>query len=164
MTRSPNSEPEQERSHHRFKLLLLRRTSITLGAVLLLGIAGGAWWAWIFVNQRLVPLVERNLRQLIGRPVDIGEVKRFSLNSLRFGSLSIPATPTDPDRLVAEAVEVRFDPWELPEISDEAVYEADKTFNVLGRQVPTVAASPATKRRANAALSKPAPKRFRSGV
>ncbi|THY63292.1 hypothetical protein D6C99_00593 [Aureobasidium pullulans] len=58
----------------------------------------------------------------------------------------------------------RFDPWELPEISDEAVYEADKTFNVLGRQVPTVAASPATKRRANAALRKPAPKRFRSGV
>jgi len=58
----------------------------------------------------------------------------------------------------------RFDPWELPKISDEAVYEADKTFNVLGRQVRTAAASPATKRRANAALSKPAPKRFRSGV
>lgn len=112
MTRSPNSEAERERSDRHFRLLL-RRTSIALGALLLVGIAGGAWWAWMFMNQRLVPLVEQNLRQLLGRPVDIGEVESFSFNSLRFSSLSIPATSGDPDRIAAEAVVIEFDPWQL---------------------------------------------------
>jgi translocation and assembly module TamB len=84
-----------------------------IGVILLVAIAGGAWWAWIFINERLAPLVERNLKQLLGRPVEIGGVERVSLNSLRFDSASIPATSTDPDRLVAEAVEVRFDLWQV---------------------------------------------------
>lgn len=68
---------------------------------------------WIFVNQRLALLVDRNLEQILGRPVNIGAVERFSLNSLRFSSASVPATPTDPDRLIAEALEVQFDPLSL---------------------------------------------------
>jgi len=113
MTRSPSSEQERECSHLHFRLLLLRRTSIALGALLLAGIAGGTWWAWIFINQRLVPIVKSNLKQILERPVEIGEVERFSLNSWRFSWASLPATPTDPDRLVAEAVEVQFDPLSL---------------------------------------------------
>ncbi|MDV2994607.1 MAG: hypothetical protein N4J56_004261 [Chroococcidiopsis sp. SAG 2025] len=107
--------PQREREHRErhFRLLLLKRTGITLGVILLLGVVGGAWWAWVFLNQKLVPLVESNLSQLLGRPVEVGQLESFSLSSLRFGSSSIPATPTDPDRIRAEAVVVNFDPWQL---------------------------------------------------
>ncbi|MBD2307755.1 translocation/assembly module TamB domain-containing protein [Chroococcidiopsis sp. FACHB-1243] len=107
--------PQREREHRErdLRLLLLKRTGITLGVILLLGVVGSAWWAWVFLNQKLVPLVESNLSQLLGRPVEIGQLESFSLSSLRFGSSSIPATPTDPDRIKAEAVVVNFDPWQL---------------------------------------------------
>ncbi|MBP5974292.1 translocation/assembly module TamB domain-containing protein [Brasilonema sp. CT11] len=113
MTRSPNSENEQEPKNRRLWLLLLGRTSIVFGVILLAGIAGGVLWARNYVYKDLAPLVEKNLQQLLGRPVKIGAVERFSLSSLRFGSLSIPATPTDPDRVAAKAVEVEFSPLEV---------------------------------------------------
>lgn len=107
-----NNEPKPN-SNRRLWLLLLSRTSIALGVILLVGIASGFWWGWRFIHEDLAPLVERNLKQLLGRPVELGQVEGFSFNSLQFGSLSIPATPTDPDRLAAQAVEVEFSPWEL---------------------------------------------------
>jgi translocation and assembly module TamB len=94
-------------------LLIFTRTSIALGGILLVAIIAGVWYARNFINNRLGPLLESNLEQLLGRPVEIGEVERFSFNSLRFNSAAIPATPNDPDRVVAEAVEVRFDLWRL---------------------------------------------------
>ncbi|MFB2769993.1 hypothetical protein ACE1AT_12020 [Pelatocladus sp. BLCC-F211] len=110
MIRPPSLDDRPETSfHQRLRLLLFSRTSVAVGAILFVAIGGGVWWGWIFINQRLVPLVEKNLNQLLERPMQIGEVERFSLNSLRFGSTSIPATSTDPDRLAAEAVEVGFD-------------------------------------------------------
>lgn len=112
MTHSSNNQPEPN-SNRRLWLLLLSRTSLAIGGILLVAIAGGAWWAWIFIHERLAPLLERDLKQLLGRPVEIGKIEYFSLNSLRFNSASIPATPTDPDRLVAKVVEVRFDLWQV---------------------------------------------------
>ncbi|MBD2195228.1 MULTISPECIES: translocation/assembly module TamB domain-containing protein [Calothrix] len=106
MTRSPDS-------HRRLWLLILTRTSIGLVLVLIAGIVGGIWWANIFIHERLAPLIESNLLELLGRPVKLGAVEAFSPNSLRFGSTSVPATTTDPDKLVAQAVNVGFNPWEL---------------------------------------------------
>ncbi|MES1026415.1 DUF748 domain-containing protein [Gloeocapsa sp. BRSZ] len=107
MTHLPDRPPEPDSNQRLW--LVLSRSSIAIGAFLLLAIVGGVSWGWIFINQRLVPLVESNLEQILGRPVDIGLVERFSLNSLRFSSASLPATPTDPDRLIADALEVHFD-------------------------------------------------------
>ncbi|BAY23018.1 hypothetical protein NIES2100_27820 [Calothrix sp. NIES-2100] len=106
MTRSPNS-------HRRLWLLLLTRTSIALAVILIAGIVGGIWWANIFIHEKLAPLIESNLLELLGRPVKLGTVQSFSPNSLRFGSTSVPATTTDADTLVAQAVDVGFDTWEL---------------------------------------------------
>ncbi|BAY63376.1 hypothetical protein NIES22_34630 [Calothrix brevissima NIES-22] len=106
MTRSPDS-------HRRLWLLILTRTSIGLVLALIAGIVGGVWWANIFIHEKLAPLIESNLLQLLGRPVKLGAVEAFSPNSLRFGSTSVPATTTDPDKLVAQAVNVGFNPWEL---------------------------------------------------
>jgi translocation and assembly module TamB len=113
MTRSPNSENNQKPSNRRLWLLLLGRTSLAVGGVLLVGIAFGAWWARNYVYKDLAPLVQQNLQQLLGRPVKVGNVERFSLSSLRFSSLLIPATPTDQDQVVAKALEVQFSPLQL---------------------------------------------------
>ncbi|MFN6566435.1 translocation/assembly module TamB domain-containing protein [Dendronalium sp. ChiSLP03b] len=108
MTRSPNSGNDREPSNPRLWLLLLRRTSVVLIVLLLTGIAAGVWWARNYVYNDLAPLVEQNLEQLLGRPIKVGRVTSFSLSSLRFSSLSIPATATDPDRVTAKAVDVQF--------------------------------------------------------
>jgi translocation and assembly module TamB len=114
MTQSPPPDNQpQPNSNPRFWLLLLRRSGIALGVILLVGIAGGAIAAWIFIQERLTPLVQTNLKQLLGRPVKLGEVESVSLNSLRFGSAAIPPTAADPDYASAQAVDVTFDPLRL---------------------------------------------------
>ncbi|MBW4612581.1 MAG: translocation/assembly module TamB domain-containing protein [Desmonostoc vinosum HA7617-LM4] len=112
MTRPPNPENDQV-SKRRLWLLLLGRGSLIIGIVLLVGVGIGAWWARNYVYKNLAPLVEKNLEDLLGRPIKIGKVERFSLSSLRFGSLSIPATATDADQVTAKAVDVQFSPLEL---------------------------------------------------
>jgi translocation and assembly module TamB len=113
MTRSPNSENNQEPSNPRLWLLILGRISLAVGVVLLVGIAVGAWWARSYIYKDLAPLVQQNLEQLLGRTVKVGKVESFSLSSLRFSSLSIPATPTDADQVVAKALDVQFSPLQV---------------------------------------------------
>ncbi|MCC5600949.1 translocation/assembly module TamB domain-containing protein [Nostoc favosum] len=113
MTHSPKSENNQKPPNRRLWLLLLGRTSLAFGVVLLVGIAVGAWWARSYIYKDLAPLVQQNLEQLLGRPVKVGKVERFSLSSLRFSSLSIPATSTDSDQVVAKALDVQFSPLQL---------------------------------------------------
>ncbi|WGV23267.1 translocation/assembly module TamB domain-containing protein [Halotia branconii] len=113
MTNSPNPENDQESSNRRLLLLLLGRTSLALGVVLLIGIAIGAWWARNYVYKDLAPLVEKNLEDLLSRPVKVGQVESFSLSGLRFSSLAIPATPTDADQVTAKALDVKFSPLQV---------------------------------------------------
>nr|WP_290221935.1 translocation/assembly module TamB [Trichocoleus desertorum] len=113
MTQTPPSGNEPTPPNRRLWLLLLSRSSATVGVLLLAGIAGGAWWAWNFVHNDLAPLIEKNLSQTLSRPVELGEVDRFDLNSIRFGASAVPATPTDPDRLGVAAVEVEFNLLQL---------------------------------------------------
>jgi translocation and assembly module TamB len=113
MTQSPPPGHEPEPSNRRLWLLLFGRTSLALGGILAIGVAGGGWWTWKFIQNDLAPLVETNLKQLLGRPLELGKVSSFSFNSLKFGSLSVPATANDPDKLTAQAVQVEFSPWRL---------------------------------------------------
>jgi translocation and assembly module TamB len=113
MTQSPQSEPKPVPSNRRLWLLLLRRGSFALGVVLLAGVATGSWWAWNFINKDLVPLVQTNLQQLLGRPVELGKVEGVTFTGLRFNSLLVPATATDPDKVVAKAVDVQYSVLEV---------------------------------------------------
>lgn len=108
MTQSPQPERQPQTPNRRLWLELLRRGSIVLGVVLLAGVASGSWWVWNFINKDLAPLVEANLKQLLGRPVELGKVEGVTFTGLRFNSLSVPATATDPDKVVAKAVDVQF--------------------------------------------------------
>ncbi len=109
----PSSPPESAvpptPRRHRFwrKLLFL------LALLAIVGVAGGAWWAWIFIQQKLAPLISEALTKELNRPVQVGNLERFSFSSLRFGKSVIPATATDRDRAAIEAVEVQFNPLPL---------------------------------------------------
>jgi translocation and assembly module TamB len=114
MTNQPNpgQEPEPSRDR-RSRPFLLRRTTIAVSTILITGAVGGYWWGRMFVYERLAPLVEKNLSESLKRPVKLGRVEAFSLNSLRVGASSIPATPNDPDQVTVESVEVEFNPIQL---------------------------------------------------
>jgi translocation and assembly module TamB len=75
-----------------------------LGIIALVGAAVALAW----VREKLAPLVETQVSQLLDRPVQVGRLERVSLTSLRFGRSTLPATPTDPDYASTEAVEVQF--------------------------------------------------------
>ncbi|MEL6383097.1 MAG: translocation/assembly module TamB domain-containing protein, partial [Cyanobacteria bacterium J06626_18] len=111
MSRTPSEEPTSENRRNRRRIWAT--ASLTLGAIATLGIAGGAWWAWIFVNERLSPWLSELLTDAIDRPVALGEVERVSLTRIRLGPSAVPATETDPDTLYVEAIEVRFNLLQL---------------------------------------------------
>ncbi|WP_445171182.1 translocation/assembly module TamB domain-containing protein [Microcoleus sp.] len=96
------------RPHRRWwRLVLLSGTG--LGIIALVGAAVALAW----VREKLAPLVETQVSQLLDRPVQVGRLERFSLTSLRFGRSTVPATPIDPDYASTEAVEVQFSVWQL---------------------------------------------------
>ncbi|BBD64084.1 hypothetical protein NIES4072_22540 [Nostoc commune NIES-4072] len=114
MTKSPNQDiPSPCPIRKRLWLLVLSRGSIALGGLLLLGVIVGICRLWTFVQTELTPLAQQNLTTTLNRPVKLGKVTQFSLTGVQFGASAIPATSTDPDRAIVEAVEVSFDPLQL---------------------------------------------------
>ncbi|MEG4215445.1 translocation/assembly module TamB domain-containing protein [Microcoleus sp. Pol14C6] len=104
MTNSDDNKNQLAPRPHRrwWRLLLLSGTG--LGILALVGAAVGYQW----VREKLAPLVETEVSQLLKRPVQLGRLEGFSLTGLRFGRSTLPATPTDPDYASTEAVEVQF--------------------------------------------------------
>ncbi|MBW4448534.1 MAG: translocation/assembly module TamB domain-containing protein [Spirirestis rafaelensis WJT71-NPBG6] len=114
MANSPHQDPNfNARANKRFWFLVLSRGGIALGGLLLLGLIGGAWRLWVFVQQELAPLAEESLTTSLNRPVQLGKVKGFSLTGVSFGPSAIPATPTDSDRAAIGGVDVGFDILQL---------------------------------------------------
>ncbi|MEG4310631.1 MULTISPECIES: translocation/assembly module TamB domain-containing protein [unclassified Microcoleus] len=109
MTNSDDNKNQLAPRPHRrwWRLLLLSGTGLTI-----LGLVGVAV-AQAWVREKLAPLVETEVSQLLKRPVQLGRLERFSPTSLRFGRSTLPATPTDPDYASTEAVEVQFSIWPL---------------------------------------------------
>ncbi|MGH2416327.1 MAG: DUF748 domain-containing protein, partial [Microcystaceae cyanobacterium] len=70
-------------------------------------------YGWFFIQRQLAPLAERELTDLLNRPVKVGQVEGFSWRGLRFGASKILATPTDPAHASVVAVDVTFNPIQL---------------------------------------------------
>ncbi len=109
MTPSPPPDP----SDYRLRRFLNHRFTRVITALIVVSLAGGGLWALFWIRVRLVPLIESNLEQLLGRPVEVGAVNQISLTGVRFGRSVLPATPTDTDRATIESVEVEFSPVQL---------------------------------------------------
>ncbi len=107
---TPNPPPEKPNPIARL-LRKLRRSpkKVTLGvaAIAAFGALGYAGTNYL-VRKKLPPFLETQIGNIIDRPIDLGEVKGFSLNGIKFGESSIPATPTDSDRVDLDGLKVGF--------------------------------------------------------
>ena len=107
---SPNPEPERQNS---LKSLLnnlkpsAKKVTIGLAAIATVSVLGYAIVQYLVKNQ-LVPFLETEISNIIDRPVDLGEVKGFSLGSIEFGQTTIPPTASDPDNISLEGIEIDF--------------------------------------------------------
>ncbi len=89
----------------------LRRVGIGLALGLTASGLGAFWYARFFLNERLSPLISEVLARQLKRPVQLGAIERVSFTGVRFGATQIPATPTQPNFLVADGVDLAIDPW-----------------------------------------------------
>ncbi len=110
-TNPPNPPPEPSEENNLLTPLVnfVRRPStlITGGVLLTLGIGvyGGINY---FVYQKLSPLLSTQLSKVLEREVKVGKVESFSINSIRIGRSSIPATQTDQDYAELEEIAINF--------------------------------------------------------
>ncbi len=110
---SSTEKCSKSKNRKRLWLLVLSRGGLAFGGLLLVGISIGIWRLQSFIQQDLAQEVEKNLTTIIDRPLELGEVKGFTLSGVKFGVSTIPATATDADRVKADAIEVGFDPLQL---------------------------------------------------
>lgn len=111
MTKNRDRVEEQISSQNlakRQKVSWLRRGAIasivfTIGTVVVGKVVGHH-----LIETELIPLVETELGKYLHRPIDIGELKSFSLTSARFGASELPAIPTNSDRAKIDEVRVDF--------------------------------------------------------
>jgi translocation and assembly module TamB len=82
--------------------LIIGVTTIALGAIAYVGVR-------ILILETLPSWIESQLSNSIDRKVDLGEVKSFSLNNIKFGASSIiPPTPSDRGNVRIEGVDANF--------------------------------------------------------
>jgi hypothetical protein len=107
---TPNRPPEQPNLITRLLNKLKespKQVTLGLSAIAAFGVLGYAGTNYL-VKTKLSPFLETQISNFIDRPIDLGEVKGFSLNGIEFGKSSIPATATDSDRINLDGIEVGF--------------------------------------------------------
>ncbi len=90
-----------------------RRWLLWSSLLLLAGVGGGLTYGWIFIHQKLAPLVAKSLATTLNRPVKVGDVEGFSLRGISFGASAIPQVESDNDWARVEGVRASFDPLKL---------------------------------------------------
>ncbi|MDJ0688894.1 MAG: translocation/assembly module TamB domain-containing protein [Xenococcaceae cyanobacterium MO_188.B32] len=114
MTIQKNRPPNPPPNKSNLIINLLQKLKRPSKKVTIIGISGivlgigGYWGLQVLVKKKLPPFLEKQIGNIIDRPIDLGEVKGFSLNGIRFDKTTIPATATDPDYVTVEEVKVGF--------------------------------------------------------
>ncbi len=83
--------------------IAIATTSVTLVLISYTGLR-------LLLREYLPPWLEKQVSQMINRPVEIGELKGFSLTSLHLDDASIPTTSEHSNQLIAKTVIVKFNP------------------------------------------------------
>ena len=108
--RPPNPDPEKQNLVKRlFNSLRSSPKKVTVGLAAIAALGGlGYWGVQYLVTKKLPPFLETQIGNIIDRPIDLGEVKGFSLGGIEFGETTIPATAQDADKVSVEGVKVGF--------------------------------------------------------
>jgi len=118
MTNKPNSnkptqpQPQSTAPAGRGNRRLRRCLPVTLGGLLLVGVAAAAWSGWRWLHQELAPTVEEAIDGMIDREFRMGQLESIVPQlppgnfRLRFGSSGLPPIETDASYAATEAVEV----------------------------------------------------------
>ena len=106
----PNPEPQKPSRVKRLANKVKSSPKLLISGAVAIAAAGGLgyWGMQVLVKKKLPPFAENQIANIIERPIDLGEVKGFSLNSITFGKTVIPSTPTDTDEVTVEEVKVGF--------------------------------------------------------
>ena len=106
----PNPEPQKSGRLRRFINKLKSSPKKVAGGIVAIAALSslGYWGLQVLVKKKVPPLLESQIGKIIERPIDLGEVEGFSLNSIKFGETVIPPTATDPDEVTVEEVKVGF--------------------------------------------------------
>ncbi|MGL5793898.1 MAG: hypothetical protein ACRC06_05705, partial [Waterburya sp.] len=106
----PNPEPEKQNLLKRLVNKLKSSPKTVATGVIAIAALGslGYWGTGVLVKKKLPPFLETQIGNFIQRPIDLGEVKGFSLGGIEFGKTVIPATAKDPDKVTVEGVKVGF--------------------------------------------------------
>ena len=105
--------PDQEQRRELESSPKGRKFWLGVGTVLTVAVGGGLAYGWIFIHRQLAPLVSKQVSTLVNRPVNLGEVERFSLKGIHFGESGLPSTATETDYASVEAIQVAFNPLTL---------------------------------------------------
>lgn len=73
----------------------------------------GLSYSWYFLTQKLSPVVETELTNLLNRPIKLGKVEWISFSGVGFGESEIPVTTTDSDYISVKAMEIKINPLQL---------------------------------------------------
>ncbi len=92
-----------------------KKNRLLIGLIIgaLISVGGGLGYARYFIFKRLSPTIEKQLSKTINRPVQLGDVKSFSLGGVKLGYSALPATEDQTDEVLIESVVVDFDLWSL---------------------------------------------------
>lgn len=109
MNQPPSPESEKRSLLQRLVNKLNSPKKLTGGLVAIAALGSlGYWGTQVLVKKKLPPFLENQIGKIIERPIDLGEVKGFSLNSIEFGKTVIPPTTADPDKVTVDGVKVSF--------------------------------------------------------
>ena len=106
----PTPNPDKPKGIKRLLNKLKPTPKKVTGGLLAIATLGGLgyWGTQVLVKKKLPPFLENQIGKIIERPINLGEVEGFSLNSIKFGETVIPPTATDTDKVTVEGVEVGF--------------------------------------------------------
>jgi autotransporter translocation and assembly factor TamB len=107
--RPPNPSPKPPNFWRMLLTKLQNSPKTTIIGVSVVVLGGlGYWGTQVLVKQKLPPFLEQQISKTINRPVDLGEVESFSLTGIKFDSLTVPPTATDPGNVAIDEVQVGF--------------------------------------------------------
>lgn len=109
MSNSPNPRPpetpEAERSSHR-SFSPWVKIAAGLGVIAAAGAIVAVVWGERLIETQVLPVVEDEIENTIGRPIDLGTVEGLSIWGIRLQNVIIPPTETDESTVTVESAEL----------------------------------------------------------